>query len=138
MIQIRNSMFETNSSSTHVFCIPGTKSLKMPKEIKLSSLDRYVDITTEMSIEDRIAYMYDIARDNNSEESFIAYLRDKGINVIDDREYEFDSYMFNHEFNESQLDSFLFDPDAKFLLDPSDSECKKLTDEGYKLIEIHV
>lgn len=138
MIQIRNSMFETNSSSTHVFCIPGTKSLKMPKEIKLSSLERYVDITTEMSIEDRIAYMYDIAKDNNSEESFIAYLRAKGITVIDDREYEFDSYMFNHDFTESELDSFLFDPNAKFLLDPGSSECKKLEDEGYKLVEIHV
>lgn len=33
MIQIRTNMLETNSSSTHVFCIPGHKSLKIPKEI---------------------------------------------------------------------------------------------------------
>lgn len=100
MIQIRNGIFETNSSSTHVFCIPSTKSLKIPKEIKLSSLDRYVDVTTEMSIEDRIAYMYDRAKDNNSEASFIEYLKAKGINVIDDRKYEFDGYMFNFDFTQ--------------------------------------
>ena len=137
MIQIRNGIFETNSSSTHVFCIPSTKSLKIPREIKLSSLDRYVDITTEMSIEDRIAYMYDRAKDNNSEASFIEYLKAKGINVIDDRDYEFDCYMFDYDFTESQLDSFLFDPDSKFLLDDESDECKRLKDEGYKLIVIH-
>ena len=136
MIQIRSSQFETNSSSTHVFCIPSTKSLKIPKEIKLSSLDRYVDITTEMSIEDRIAYMYDRAKDNNSEASFIEYLKAKGINVIDDRKYEFDGYMFNFDFTESQLDSFLFDPDSKFLLDDDIDEYKHLEDEGYQLIVI--
>jgi hypothetical protein len=89
-----------------------------------------------MSIEDRIAYMYDRAKDNNSEASFIEYLKAKGINVIDNRKYEFDGYMFNFDFTESQLDSFLFDPDSKFLLDDDIDECKHLENEGYQLIVI--
>ena len=77
-------MFETNSSSVHAFCIPGNNSLEIPKEIKLSQLDRYVDITNINSIEDKLAYMYSEAEDNECKSDFIEYLRSKGITIIND------------------------------------------------------
>lgn len=141
MISIRQSMFETNSSSTHVFCIPGHKSLKIPKEIKLSQLQKFVDISDnkQKSIEDKLAYMYDKACDNNAGASFIEYLQAKGITVINDTKYEFDGYMFNFDFNENDLDNFLFNDDAKTFYvcnEKDEKNVEKLQDEGYKIIEI--
>ncbi len=140
MINIRQGLFETNSSSTHSFCIPGHKSLKIPKEIRMSQLNRYVDPCHLDTIEDRIAYMYCEAEDNNYRADFIDYLKHKGIEIIDDRTdpYDFPGYMFNYDFNESELDNFLFNPDSKFILDGSYDELNRLEKEGYSIIDVRV
>lgn len=141
MIQIRDEMFETNSSSVHIFCIPGHKSLRIPKELKISTISNYVSLEEDSPIIDRIAYMYDLAKDNGYEDAFISYLRAKGINIIDDREYEFNSYMLGNDFTEEELDNFLFNPDAKYLYE-SDytasvaSKLERLEDEGYQFVEV--
>lgn len=137
MIQIRNGLFETNSSSVHAFCIPGNKSLKIPKEIKLSQLNRYVDITDINSIEDKLAYMYSEAEDNGCKSDFIEYLRSKGITIIDDLEdnNSFNAGMFNYDFTEDKLDNLLFNPDSAILFNPSYEEIKKLKNDGYDIIE---
>ena len=139
MIQIRNGLFETNSSSVHAFCIPGNKSLKIPKEIKLSQLNRYVCITDINSIEDKLAYMYSEAEDNGCKSDFIEYLRSKGITIIDDLEDNdsFNAGMFNYEFTEDKLDNLLFNPDSMILFNPEYEEIKKLEKDGYKIIEVH-
>lgn len=140
MINIRQGLFETNSSSVHSFCIPGDKSLKIPKEIRMSQLCRYVDPFHLDTIEDKIAYMYNEAEDNNYEADFIEYLRHKGIKIIDDRTdpYDFPGYMFNYEFNESDLDNFLFNPDSELIIDGRYDEIKRLEDQGYNIIDVHV
>lgn len=139
MIQIRNGLFETNSSSVHAFCIPGSKSLKIPKEIKLSQLDRYVDITDINSIEDKLAYMYSEADDNECKSDFIEYLRSKGITIINDLEdsSSFNAGMFDYEFTEDKLDNFLFNPDSTVLFNPKYEEIEKLKNDGYDIVEIY-
>ena len=136
IIWIRNGLFETNSSSVYAFCIPGNNSLKIPKEIKLSQLDRYVDITNINSIEDKLAYMYSEAEDNGCKSDFIEYLRSKGITIINDLEdnNSFNARMFNYNFTEDKLDNLLFNPDSTILFNPRYEEIKKLESDGYDII----
>ena len=127
IIQIRNGLFEINNS------------LKIPKEIKLSQLDRYVDITNINSIEDKLAYMYSEAEDNECKSDFIEYLRSKGITIINDLEdnNSFNARMFNYNFTEDKLDNLLFNPDSTILFNPRYEEIKKLESDGYDIIKIH-
>lgn len=136
MIKIRKNIFETNSSSTNVFCIPSTKSIKIPKEIKLSALMKNVYSLDENSTtEDKLAFMYNKAEDCGSREAFIAYLESKGIVIIKDIDnFIFDDYMFGSCFSESDLDNFLFNPDSKYFLNPGEKEWRKVND--YKIVEI--
>ena len=127
MIQIRNNMFETNSSSTDVFFISKSNALKIPKEIKMSKLISRVYLDDHGCIEDKLAYMYSLAEDNGTELRYLQYLASKGINVINDisNDYNFDDYMFGDYIEENDLDRFLFDPDSKLIYNP-------ISDEGYE------
>lgn len=137
MIKIRENLFETNSSSTNVFCIPSTKSVKIPKEIKLSALMADVYSLDENSTtEDKLAFMYNKAEDYGNRDAFIAYLESKGIVIIRDIDnFSFDDYMFGSHFSESNLDNFLFNPDSKYFLNPGEKEWQKVP-EDYQIVEI--
>ena len=133
MIQIRNGLFETNSSSVNVFCIPETGSLKIPKEIKMSELNR--DIYTADECVDtitKIAYMYNEARELGNDNEFIRYLTKKGIKIIDDLDDDdYYDYMCGKQIDETVLDHLLFNDDTVCLFNPSRSSYK----DGYKIVE---
>lgn len=124
MIQVRQSMFETNSSSTDVFCIPSNPSLKIPKEIKMSRLmaDTYY-LDENASVEDKLSFMYNRAEDNGNASSFIQYLAHKGINVINDvgDTFDYDSWMFGFNMTQENLDAFLFDSNSLYFDSPWDN-----------------
>lgn len=139
MIQIRNSMFETNSSSADVFCIPSSPSLKIPKEIKISRLmvDTY-SLDKNASVEDKLAFMYNKAEDEGHATEFIQYLTYKGINVINDvgDTFNYDSYMFGYYMQQENLDAFLFDSNSMYLDTPNYEEYKNIP-KDFTVLDIH-
>jgi len=139
MIQIRQSMFETNSSSADVFCIPPSPSLKIPKEIKMSRLmvDTY-SLDKNASVEDKLSFMYNKAEDEGHAVAFIQYLTYKGINVINDvgDTFDYDSYMFGYNMKQEDLDAFLFDSNSIYLDTPVYEEYKSIP-KDFTVLNIH-
>ncbi len=139
MIQIRQSMFETNSSSADVFCIPPNPSLKIPKEIKMSRLmvDTY-SLDKNASVEDKLAFMYNKAEDEGHAAEFIQYLSYKGINIINDvgDTFDYDSYMFGYNMKQEDLDAFLFDSSSIYLDTPDYDEYKNIP-KDFTVLDIH-
>lgn len=139
MIQFRQSMFETNSSSADVFCIPPSPSLKIPKEIKMSRLmvDTY-SLDKNASVEDKLSFMYNRAEDEGHAVAFIQYLTYKGINVINDvgDTFDYDSYMFGYNMKQEDLDAFLFDSNSIYLDTPVYEEYKSIP-KDFTVLNIH-
>ena len=139
MIQIRQSMFETNSSSADVFCIPSSPSLKIPKEIKMSRL--YVDtysLDKNASVEDKLSFMYNRAEEAGCAAEFIKYLTYIGINVINDVGdlFEYNPYMFGYNMEQKDLDAFLFDSNSICLDTPTYDEYKNIS-KDFTVLDFH-
>lgn len=139
MINIRNSLFETNSSSSHMFILPPGNTQKIPKEIKLSKLMNVDYITSDKpTVEEKLAFMYHLADENCTTLEYLNYLRSKGINVINDinpNSHEYDSYMFGNFMNQSDLEQFLFNPDAEYSFS-ADWEKLKEYPGDYRIVKI--
>lgn len=132
MISIRQGSFETNSSSYNCFIIaPGGVSI--PKQIRLKDIDVgsdfYFDDNTVLN---RISKIYSLACDRGQRESFLEYLRSKGIEIIEEKE-EIDERFWAHIFrSEDELDRFLFCDESLYAaggymskFDPDDYENNK-------------
>ena len=141
MINIRNSLFETNSSSSHMFILPPGNTQKIPKEIKLSKLMSVDYITSDKpTVEEKLAFMYHLAYENCNTLDYLNYLSSKGINVIDDinsnpNSYEYYAYMFGNFMNQSDLEQFLFNPDAEYSFS-ADWEKVKQYPGDYRIVKI--
>ncbi len=135
MIEIRQSMFETNSSSVHVLVIPKDTSISIPHKVFLSGGEYGWSADTEY---DTLNYFYQACLDNGREEldKFFEYLKRKGVEEIhapeinwvksewNGKEYEYaennDGYIdhcgeipLDDLFaNENLLDRFLFGNDS--------------------------
>lgn len=131
MIEIRNNMFETNSSSVHVLVIPKDTNIDIPHKVFLSGGEYGWSSDTDY---DTLNYFYQACLDNGREEleKFFNYLKRKGVEEIhapeinwvksewNGREYEYaenNSGYIDHGneipldklfANESLLDRFLF------------------------------
>lgn len=140
MFQIRQSMFETNSSSADVFALPPNPSLKIPKEVKMSRLmvATYSLDNVHNSVEDKLAYMYTKAEDEGNAAEFLQYLNYKGINVINDvgATFDYDSYMFGYRITQENLDAFLFDSDSMYLDIPDYDKYPKIP-KDYIILNIY-
>lgn len=81
MLEIRNSVFETNSSSVHVLVIPKDTTISVPKKVFLRGGEYGWEFDTEYST---INYMYQVCVDAGREEleKFFAYLKRKGVEEI--------------------------------------------------------
>lgn len=81
MIQIRSSVFETNSSSVHVLVIPKDTSITIPKKVFLSGGDYGWSFET---VTDTLDYMYQACVDQGREQldRFFEYLKRKGVEEI--------------------------------------------------------
>lgn len=131
MIEIRNNMFETNSSSVHVLVIPKDTNIDIPHKVFLSGGEYGWSSDTDY---DTLNYFYQACLDKGREEleKFFNYLKRKGVEEIhapeinwvksewNGREYEYaenNSGYIDHGneipldelfANESLLDRFLF------------------------------
>lgn len=140
MFNIRQSMFETNSSSADVFALPPNPSLKIPKEMKMSRLlvSTYDLEYGYASVEDKLAFMYNKAEDEGNAAEFLQYLNYKGITVINDvgDTFDYDSYMFGYNMTQENLDAFLFDSSSMYLDTPTWDERTKIP-KDYTILDIH-
>lgn len=131
MIEIRSSIFETNSSSVHVLVIPKDTSISIPHKVFLSGGEYGWSFDTE---QDTLNYFYQACVDQGREEleKFFDYLKSKGVEEIhapeinwvksewNGKEHEYaennDGYIDHCEeipldelfANENLLDRFLF------------------------------
>ena len=139
MYQVRQSCFETNSSSVDVLCIPPSGNVAFPKTIKFSVLRRDVgDLDENPSVEDKLAFMYDSACEHGCGDSFINYLINKAIVIEYDTGYDYyDDDMFGFNMFEEQLDLFLFSRDAKILHNPYSKDVDDLEQQGFSTERIH-
>lgn len=145
MIEIRQGIFETNSSSIHCLVIPKDCELVIPKKVYLEGGEYGWEFRVE---DDTINYMYQACLDAGEEEvsRFILYLMDKGIEVnyhgYDQKKFINDGYIdhgyeipLEHLFKSKRLlDRFLFGQGSFVQLgndnsenppDPSDFDPKK-------------
>ncbi len=68
--QIRTSVFETNSSSTHSICIAKDIKLNLPKSLHFSFREFGWEYNTLYSTEEKASYLYTGLIANNREEDF--------------------------------------------------------------------
>lgn len=133
MISIRNSMFETNSSSAHTFILPSdSKNLKIPKYIKLDG--RFRDTTEQI---DRINFMYRLADDYGYGDIFIRYLESKGIKVELSNTEDFVEQMCSYfSISKDDLDNVCFNTDIISEDNYEEYNTKLMNDPNYKIIAI--
>ena len=84
MKQIRNGVFETNSSSTHSICIAKDAKLSIPKSLNFSFGEFGWEHRTLQSTLQKASYLYTGLIDNDREEDFkkiLKILSKVGINV---------------------------------------------------------
>jgi hypothetical protein len=96
MKQIRQNVFETNSSSTHSICIANDTKLIIPKTLEFRFGEFGWESDTLNSIEDKASYLYTGLMDNNRKEDIdkiIKILEDLEINIIVEKPiYETNQY----------------------------------------------
>ena len=94
--QIRQGVFETNSSSTHSICIAKDTELTIPKSLHFKFGEFGWEHNTLQSIEEKGTYLYTglIANDRNVDiNNIVQLLKDKGIDVtVEEPIYEKRSY----------------------------------------------
>lgn len=133
MIQIRNSMFETNSSSVNTFMIPKETELTIPSKVTLTN--SYIcDI---YSIEGRINYLYDLAYQYNVADDFIEYLQSKGIIIERKNKNSNDNPLGMIFRNTDQLDRFLFGEGIKDVSYLSFTQEEIDKEKNFDIISIH-
>ena len=74
MIEVRNGMFETNSSSCNVLVIPKEQEVRVPKTIDLSADDYDGDLMRRFIREELV--------DDESAKRFICFIYSKGVEEI--------------------------------------------------------
>ena len=107
MIQMRVGQWETNSSSCHSFLIPNTGlKTSIPASITLYS----GGTATYSGTEDRIRYFFKLADNYDYGDTFIEYLKSKGIVIEDEGENMpgFDRMLSRFRMTEEQLEAFCF------------------------------
>ena len=85
MIEIRQSIFETNSSSVHVLVIPKDTPINIPKKVFLDGGEYGWEFGC---VTDTINYLYQVCIGAGKEEldKFFDYLKHKGVEEIHSRE----------------------------------------------------
>ena len=113
MLQIRQSCFETNSSSVHVFCISNGGTREIPSEIKLSELvaNRW-DYNDGDCVKNKIQICYDIADEQNKADAFLTFLHKNGVNIIYDLEDE-DMNGLRVFSSDKEMADFIFNSESK-------------------------
>ena len=115
MIQIRNHLFETNSSSVHALVIPKDQKISIPDSVTL----RYGSYGWEGdTCYDTLDYVYTACRDRNDVEvaKLISYLKLKGVTHIevmnntgeDGIDHSYEVPLEDLFANDNLLDRFIF------------------------------
>ena len=151
MIQMRRGLYETNSSSVHVFVIPKEQSVHIPKSVHLRGGEYGWSKDT---VCDTLNYFYQACLDMGKEEvdKLFNYLKRKGVEEIDAPEIQWKKSKWNDEdyyyaennngyvdhcgevpfndlfANEDLLDRFLFGEDS-FVVTGNDNDFDERPDE---------
>jgi len=116
MKQIRQGVFETNSSSTHSICIAKDADLTIPNSLHFEFGEFGWERDTLQSVNEKASYLYTglIAQERNVDaEKIFETLRGKGIDVtaeqrlVETRSYtnaEGEVVTYNHSDNEGYVD----------------------------------
>lgn len=134
MIQMRYNIWETNSSSCHSFLMPKEGcTTKIPTSITLFSGSS----VTSSESENRIRYFYKLADQYDYGDTFIEYLKSKGIVIEDEGENVPDFYrmLLRFRISEEQLDAFCFGTNIVDC-DNDDYEEKHRDRENYDTVHI--
>lgn len=135
MKQIRQSVFETNSSSTHSICIAKNATLELPKEIHFSLGEFGWKCDTLGTLRSKASYLYTGLENNKRLDDFnkiTALLTSKGIAVTAEPAVEGNWSYVDHadelnEFldavcsDEDKLMSYLFSP-LSFIITGNDND----------------
>ncbi len=113
MKQIRQGQFETNSSSTHVFCISNDGARQKPVDVKMSEIKDIWSMDDGTSFEKKVACLYSITRELGLDDQFLNYLSSRNINIIHDGDYSDISNGFGVFKSEKEIDNYLFNAESK-------------------------
>lgn len=150
MRQIRNNVFETNSSSTHSICVAKTSDLEIPEKITFSFGEFGWEYGKLSNIDEKASYLYTglIANGRDDDmEKIVNILSNAGIEVICEDPshdngyidhcgelYSFLNGMVNHQ---QQLYQFLFSPLSYILTGNDNGDYDIEIDESYDYCEYY-
>lgn len=135
MKQVRQGVFETNSSSTHSICIAKNATLELPKELHFNLGEFGWECGTLGDLHTKASYLYTGFENNGRMDDFnkiVQLLAAKGIEVTVVPKEEGDWYYVDHadelgEFldaicaDENKLINFLFSP-LSFIITGNDND----------------
>lgn len=111
-IKIRQSVFETNSSSTHSICIPKEADVTFPSSLHFSFGEFGWEWDTLDSIEEKASYLYTGLIGNNRKLDFdkiVELLKSKGMEVTSQSINEEKSWDNGYVDHDNELIEFLND-----------------------------
>ncbi len=134
MKQVRQGVFETNSSSTHSICIAEDTELIIPEFLHFQSGEFGWEHNTLSSAEEKASYLSTGLFANERDSDFIdivEYLKEQNINITFDSRREFDNGYVDHSYDlkdfldavcndKNQLMRFLFSP-LSFIMTGNDN-----------------
>lgn len=138
MKQVRQNVFETNSSSTHSICIAKNQLVEFPEKIIFEGGEFGWEIDTLDTIQEKTSYLYTgfYANDRlNDFQKVVSLLKLKGIeidlieipkgsyNYYIDHSDELNDFLTMILKNEENLMSFLFSPLSFILTGNDNCEC---------------
>jgi hypothetical protein len=153
MKNIRQGVFETNSSSTHAICVSINQETEIPKSLHFEFNEFGWEYRELRSMEQKASYLYTGLFHNEREEdikNIVFTLQNMGIEVTceepafnDDSKYPYNCGYIDHddglrEFldaicgSEEQLTQFLFSP-FSYILTGNDNNGPGSDDEGIKI-----
>ena len=110
--QIRQGVFETNSSSTHSICIAKEAELIIPKELHFEFGEFGWEFRTLQSVEEKASYLYTGLKDNDRLDDFnniVETLKNKGIEVTFEEQTGKNSWDNGYIDHSDELGKFLND-----------------------------
>ena len=139
MYSIRQGLFETNSSSSHMLCISNNPSaMKIPAQIKVSDLKKtgWVQEGTNETL-DKLRCLYFLAEQEAAEDSFIQWLHNSfGIEIIYDDDENEDVAEKIFGYSTELLGKWLFTENSEYHSDMHYKTREELKHQGWEVLVI--
>lgn len=140
MYSIRQGLFETNSSSSHMLCISNNPSaMKIPAQIKVSDLKKtgWVQEGTNETL-DKLRCLYFLAEQEAAEDRFIQWLHNSfGIEIIYDDWEDEDVAERIFGYSTELLGKWLFTENSEYHSDMHYKTREELEQQGWEVLVFH-